>query len=86
MTDARMQRYLQILKDCSAGNNTVMQMIYAKSLQVLHLEMLQQFLFGRLVGKHPVVQLKGKELRSEIAFKVVLTRSVKQNLLRLEVP
>ena len=62
-----------------------MQMIYAESLQVLHLEMLQQFLFGRLVGKHPVVQLKGKELRSEIAFKVVLTRSVKQYLLRLEV-
>ena len=86
MTDTRMQRYLQILKDSSAGNNTVMQMIYAESLQVLHLEMLQQFLLGRLVGKHPVVQLKGKELRSEIAFKVVLTRSVKQNLLRLEVP
>ncbi len=86
MTDARMQRYLQILKDRSAGNNTVMQMIYAESLQVLHLEMLQQLLFGRLVGKHPIVQFKGKELRSEIAFKVVLTRSVKQYLLRLEVP
>ena len=60
-------------------------MIHAEAFHVLHAKVLQQFLHGRLLGKHPVIELKGEELRSEMLLKILLALAVYQYLFRLEV-
>ena len=53
-------------------------MLYAKTLQVLRLEMLQQAILGSRGRKDPVIQLKDKETRTESLLKRFLfPRSIK---------
>ena len=85
MTYLRMLRQFQILQNDSCGYHTVLQMVNAKAFHVLHMEVLQQLLHGRLLGKHPVIELKGEELRSEMLLKILLALAVYQHFFRLEV-
>ena len=75
----------QILQDGSRGYHAVLQMVDAKALHRLHTEVLQQFLHGTLLRKHPVVELEGEELRAEVLFEVTLAGTVQEHLLRLQV-
>ena len=60
-------------------------MIDTKALQVLHIEVAQQFLLRGLFRKHPVIELESKVFCTEVTFKLLLLRSVMQNLLWREV-
>ena len=55
MRNLRMLSQFQVLQNGSGRHHAVLQMINAKALHVLHLEVLQQLLHSRLLGKHPVV-------------------------------
>ena len=68
MTDLVMLSHIEILQDCSRGNDTILQMFHTESLQILRFEVLQQLFAGGSFRKDPVVQFKGKELASEVAF------------------
>ena len=85
MSYMRMLRLLKILQDSTACNNTVHHIVNTEPLQVLHLEMLQQLLSRRLFRENPVVKFKGKNLVSEIAFKLALLSSLVEHLFRLYV-
>ena len=60
-------------------------MIHAKAFQILHTEMLQQFLACRLIRKHPVVEFESTELITKDALKILLARPVVEHLLGREV-
>ena len=77
MTNLRVLCHLKILQDCTAGNDTALEMVYAEALEILHTKMLQQFLFGCLFGKYPVVELECEELGAEILFKLLLAVALK---------
>ena len=55
MTNIRMQGGFQVLKNSTAGDDSAMKVIHAEALQVLHIEMFQELLLGRLIREHPVV-------------------------------
>ena len=81
----RMQRLLQILQDGTSSNNTTLQVIDAKTLQRLHVEMLVQLLMRRLLSKYPVVKFEGDEAIAKVTFEVMLATPIVEHLLRLEV-
>ena len=81
----RVQRLFQILQDGASGNDTTLQMVDAKAFQRLHVEVLIEFLVGCLLSKHPVVELEGHQTIAKITLKVVLTSTVVEHLLGLEV-
>ena len=81
----RVQRLLQILQNSTSSNNSTLQVVNAKALQRLHVEVLVQLLMGRLLCEHPVVELEGDEPIAKIVLKVVLAPSVVEHLLGLEV-
>ena len=57
-------------------------MLYAKTLQVLRLEMLQQAILGGRGRKDPVIQLKDKETRTESLLETLLVSPFDQHFLR----
>ena len=76
---------LKVLQDGPGGNHAVLQVIHAEALHILHAEVLQQLRLGRLLGEHPVVELKGEVLVAELLLKVFLAVAVVQYLLGREV-
>ena len=75
----------EILQNCPCCNHTIHQMIDTKAFQVLHIEVAQQLLLRSLFCKHPVIELESKVFCTEVSFKLLLLRSVVQNLLWREV-
>ena len=71
----------KILQDGSCGDNSRLQMVHTKTLQVLNVEVSQQFLFRGLLSKHPVIELESEVLRSKETLEVLFAASVKQYLL-----
>ena len=66
MTDLRMLRHNEILQNSTRSYNTVLEVFYTETFQVLHFKVLQQFFSGSCLCKYPVFQLKCEELTSEI--------------------
>ena len=71
----------EILQNCPCCNHTIHQMIDTKAFQVLHIEVAQQLLLRSLLRKHPIIELESKVFCTEVSFKLLLLRSVVQNLL-----
>ena len=80
----RMLRDFKVLQNGSAGNDAVVQMLHAEAFQVFHGEMAQQFLAGRLLGEHPVVEFEGEDFVAEILLEILLPCAVVEHFLRLE--
>ena len=57
-------------------------MVDTKALEILHVEMLQQFCPRSLLRKHPVIKFEGEKLITEFLFKLLLLASLKEHLLR----
>ena len=72
---------LQILQNGTSGNHTALQVLHTKAFQVLYAEVLQQLLTRRLVGIHPVVQLKREELRAKLLVEILLATTLEEHLL-----
>ena len=68
MPDLGMLRHDEILQDGSRSDDTILEMLYTKTFQILRFKMLQKFLPGGGLCKYPVVQLESKELTSEISL------------------
>ena len=85
MTDLVMLSHIQILQDCSRGNDTILQMFHTESLQILRFEVLQQLFASGSFRKDPVVQFKGKELTSEVAFEHASFAPFEQDFFRTEI-
>ena len=49
-------------------DDTILEMFYTKTFQILRFKMLQKFLPGGSLCKYPVVQFESKELTSEISL------------------
>ena len=81
----RMLCLFQVLQDGTGSDNTALQVVHTKALQVLNMKVFQQLLTGRLVRKHPVVELEGKEFRTKLQFKVLLPVTFEEHLLWREV-
>ena len=82
MTDLGVLCHLKILKNGTTGYDTALEMVDTESLEILHSEMLQKFLFGRLFGIYPVVELESKELTAEVLFKLLFAVALKDYLFR----
>ena len=80
----RVQRVFQVLQNGTSGNDTTLQVVNAKALQRLYIEVLEELLVGRLLGEHPVVHLVGTQTDAEIALEVVALFTIVEHLLRLE--
>ena len=80
-----MQRLFQILQDGTSSYHATLQMVDAKALQRLHVEVLVKLLMGRLLSKYPVVKFKRHQAITKVTLEVVLPASVVKHLLRLEV-
>ena len=76
---------LQVLQNGTCSDDSRLQMIHTKTLQVLHLKVIQQFLLGSLVGKHPVVQLEGEVFSTKVALKLLFLITIEEYLLWREV-
>ena len=76
MANLRVQRLLQVLQDGSCGDDTIFQVVYAKALQRLHVEVAIELLVGCLFGEYPVVHLKGTQTGTEVALKVVAVLTI----------
>ena len=85
MIDLGMLGNLQILHDGSAGNDTVLQMFYTKTLQRFGLEMTEEFLSGSLFGENPVVQFVCTVFSSETLFEFLFHGTIIKHFFRLEV-
>ena len=68
MPDLGMLRHNEILQDGSRSDDTILEMLYTKTFQILRFKMLQKFLPGGGLCKYPVVQFESKELTSEISL------------------
>ena len=55
MADVRVLGNLQVLHDGTCRHDAALQVLHAETLQALGTKMFQEFLSGRLLGKHPVV-------------------------------
>ncbi len=85
MTNLCMLRDFKVLQNGAACHNTVFQMFHAKAFQVLHTEMLQQFLSCCLLVEHPFVEFKHAMLCAEETLEISFLSSFKQYFLWLEV-
>ena len=81
----RVQRLVQILQNSPCGYDATLQVVDSKAFQRLDIEVLVQLLMGRLLGKHPVVELVGAETGAKITLEVLLAPTVVEHLLGLEV-
>ena len=70
MPDLGMLRHDEILQDGSRSDDTILEMLYTKTFQILRFKMFQKFqlLPGTGFGKYPIIQFKSKELTSEISL------------------
>ena len=68
MPDLGMLRHDERLQDGSRSDDTILEMLYTKTFQILRFKMLQKFLPGGGLCKYPVVQFESKELTSEISL------------------
>ena len=82
MTNLRVLCHLKILKNGTTGDDTALEMVDTESLEILNSEMLQKFLFGRLFGIYPVVELESEELTAEVLFKLLFAVELKDYLFR----
>ena len=60
-------------------------MLDAESLEILNLEMLDEFFPGKRFGESPVVELEGAVFGAENAFKLTTQSVLKEYLLRTKV-
>ena len=77
--------HIQILENCSRSDDTVFQLFYSKSLQILGFEVLQQFFAGGSFCKNPVIQFECEEFVAEISFEHWFFTPFEQNLFRAEI-
>ena len=80
-----MLRLFEILQDSPTGNDAILKVFHTKAFQIFYVEMLQQFLFGCLVCKHPVIELESKEFIAENPLEILLPRPIIKHLLGREV-
>ena len=85
MAYLRVLGLFEVLQDGTCRYHTSLQMIDTKALQVLDIEMAQEFLLRGLLCKHPVIELEGEVFRAKEPFKVLFPRPVVQDLLRREI-
>ncbi len=85
MIDIRVLRQLEILHNSTRGDDAFLEMLHTEAFQRLRTEMLQQFLPCILLREHPVVELKDREFRAEILFKLLALRLVIEHLFRSKV-
>ena len=83
--DLIMLGHVKVLQDSSRRDDAVLQVLYAEALQVLGLKMLQELFACRSLGKHPVIQLEGKELVSEVPFEHRFLAPLEKHFLRSEI-
>ena len=57
-------------------------MLDAEALEILYLEMLDEFFPGKRLGEGPVIELEGAVLGAENAFKLTTQSVLKEYLLR----
>ncbi len=85
MPNLRMLRHDEVLQDGSRSYDAVLEMLYTEAFQVLHLEMLQQLLPGRGLGKHPVVQLESEELAAEVSLEHQALATLEKHFFRSKI-
>ena len=85
MSDLGMLRHDKILQDSSRSDDTILEMLYTKTFQVLCFKMLQKFLTGGGLCKYPIVQFESKELTSEVTLKHATFSTFKKHFFRSEV-
>ena len=56
MADVVVQGLCQVFQYGAGGYLAVLQMIYAESLEVAHMEVAVEFLAGKILGKDPVIK------------------------------
>ena len=71
-----MQCLFQILQDGTSGDDTILQVVYTKAFQRLHIEVAIEFLVGCLLSEYPVVHFKGTQTGTEVALKVVAVLTI----------
>ena len=81
----RMLRHLQVLQHHPGSHNAALEVVYAESLETLHLEMAQELLRSRALGEAPVVEFEGDVARTEAALELILLAAFVQHLLGHEV-
>ena len=69
------------MQDGAGSDDTVLQMVDTKALEVFHVEVLQQSLTSCLIRKHPVVELEGKELITEFLLKLLFLATLEEHFL-----
>ena len=77
-----MLRHLHVLQDDTGCDDAALQVLHAEALEVLHLEMAQQFLPRRLLREGPVVELEGDVACAEAAFEHHPFATLVEHLLR----
>ena len=65
--------------------NAILEVLDAESLEILYLEMLDEFFPGKRLGEGPVVELEGAVFGAENIFKLVTQSMLKEYLLRPKV-
>ena len=55
--DLCVQRHLQIMKHCSRGHHTILEVVDTETLEVLYLKVLDKFLACKRVGELPQLLL-----------------------------
>ena len=85
MSDMGMLRYLQILQYGSCRDESCLEVFHSESLHRLDIEVCVELLSCCLLGKHPVVHLVGEEPCAEVFFEEVLSASLDDYFLRLEI-
>ena len=83
--DVAVEGDVKVVQHSPCSHYSILKMLNAKALQILRLEVLQQLLAGKLLGEHPVIQLKRAEFIAESALKLLPQPSLEQHLLGREV-
>lgn len=85
MARARVFGYVEIVEDCTGSNHGERHAPDAESFERRSLELLEQPLVGTLVGKYPVVELRGQIATGEEFLQPPLVAALHQHLLRSEI-
>ena len=85
MLDVAVEGDVKVVQHSPSSHDAILQMLNAKTLQVLRLEVFQQLLAGKLLGEHPVIEFKRAEFIAESPLKLLPQPPLEQYLLGREV-
>ena len=75
----------KIVQHSTGGHYSTAQMRYSVTFKILCLEMLCQFLVGKLIGKSPVIEFKSKVFAAETLLETVFHAALEKHLLWTEI-